>query len=115
MRFSHWEKKTDKKRAIMIECQFHHAESNVRYISKFNLASLVCRFSLLCVNIKLLLTFFFARWFVMSCLFFFFFLDAWPRIQHFLKAEILDNVHLWSKDSTLRVKGENGMFFFQDS
>lgn len=71
------EKKTDKKRAIMIECQFHHAESNVRYISKFNPASLACRFSLLCVNIKLLLTFFFARWFgrchVMSFFFFFFF------------------------------------------
>lgn len=47
----------------------------------------------------------------MSCFLGGFFLVVWPRILHFLKAEILDNVLLWSKDSTLRVKGENGMGF----
>lgn len=88
--------KRDKKRAIMKTCQFHHAESSIRYILKVNPASLACRFSLLCINIKLLLTFFFCNVnYYYCCL-----------ANNSAFSELLDNVNLWLKRSTLRVKGD---------
>ncbi len=49
----------------------------------------------------------------MSCLVFFFFFLGFSRFfgQEYSIFESLDNMNLWLKHSTLRVKGENLSFF----